>query len=103
MDSKGNRVGGTQRDHLKTLARRGAPKAIQALANPYEYPESLRYLHDYAKELYGRSGFSEVGVMPLSWPVLHAWMQATGRDLTVTEQQALLEIDMAMAFKGDVK
>jgi hypothetical protein len=39
--------------------------------------------------------------MPLSWPVLHAWMQATGRDLTVAEQQALLEIDSALAYRGD--
>jgi hypothetical protein len=38
---------------------------------------------------------------PLSWPVLHAWMSATGRDLTVAEQRALLEIDLAMLSKGD--
>lgn len=82
---------------------RDAAATLRLLSNPYRYPDQLAYLHDYARELYGRSGFSEVGVMPLSWPVLHAWMQATGRDLTVTEQRAVLEIDAAMAFKGDEK
>lgn len=85
------------------MRRRGraAANAARELANPYRYPEPLRYLHDYAQELYGRSGFSEAGVNPLSWPVLHAWVQATGRDLTVTEQRALLEIDAALAYRGD--
>lgn len=63
----------------------------------------MRYLHEYAHELYGRSGFSEVGVNPLSWPVLESWMNATGRDLSVAEQRALLEIDGAMSFKGDAE
>lgn len=76
---------------------------LREITNPHAYPEALRYLHEYAHELYARSGFSEVGVNPLTWPVLHAWMQATGRDLTVAEQRALLEIDGAMAFRGDEK
>jgi hypothetical protein len=86
------------------LRRRGraAANAARELANPYRYPDALRYLHEYAQELHGRSGITpEVGVKPLTWPVLHAWMQATGRDLTVTEQRALLEIDAALAYRGD--
>lgn len=92
---------GTKREHLRGPARKGNPHALRELANPHEYPDALAYLHGYAKECYGRSGFTEAGVNPLSWPVLHAWMQATGRDLTVTEQMAMLEIDAALAYRGD--
>jgi hypothetical protein len=38
--------------------------------------------------------------MPLSWPVVQAWMAATGTALSPEEQRAVMAIDAAMVSRG---
>lgn len=74
---------------------------MDALTNPFWYPESLRYLHEWAVELYGTSGVSEAGLMPLSWQALVAWADLTGRRPTVDEIDGLRQLDAVMREPGD--
>lgn len=103
-DANGKPVGTkTQRTHLEEAVRQGGPGAtvaLRALANPNTYPGPLRYLHDWSLELYGRSGFSELGMNGLTWQALDAWARRTGRNPTPAEADGLFAIDTAVRAAG---
>ena len=93
LDAK-QKDGVTLRAILEPRALKGDESAAAQLEPP-EYPESLTYLLDWSRELYGRSGVGMDGFSPLSWEALDAWARRTGRNPTADECQALMLLDSA--------
>lgn len=99
--AKVNKDGVSYRDELEASAKNGNPVAIAKLEPP-DYPESLEYLRDWARELVGRSGVGMDGAAPLSWECLRAWSDVTGNRFTAEEASALMLLDGAMRHPDDV-
>jgi hypothetical protein len=59
-------------------------------------PEEVAYLYDWARELFGRSGVSQVGLCPLSHTEIAAWARLTDRNVEPYEVTALIAIDAVM-------
>lgn len=79
------------RDHLRALGRSTeAPRC----------PPELAYLVEWLGELHGRSGASQVGLLPLSPSVLAEWSRLMGITLEPHEAQALMVLDAVMLNPG---
>lgn len=101
-DGKGKPAGTTQRAALEHAARRGSASAIQQLASP-PCPPELDYLRRWAYELTGRSGFSEVGMNPLTYGTIESWARLTGRHPSPADVDALLRLDDVLRNPGEAK
>lgn len=56
----------------------------------------LEYLRRWCYEVYGRSGFSEVGVNPLSYQTVESWARLTGRTVSPADVDALMRLDAVL-------
>ena len=93
--------GSDQRAHWEAAARRGNQDAIDRLTEP-PFPEELRYLWDWSRELAGRSGTTGMGdFAPLSFSTIVDWATLMDVQPTPLEVDALLLIDAAMRYRGD--
>lgn len=59
-------------------------------------PDELRYLYNWARELYGRSGVGMGGMNPLAYSTLESWGRLTGRRPSPLEVEALLALDSVL-------
>lgn len=91
---------GTERAHLEAAARSGSVTARKELESPVEYPDALRYLHEWILELYGRSGLGMSGYAPLSYSEIMAWALLTGRLVAPWEVDALIQLDAVLRHPG---
>ncbi len=102
MPVKGDKAGKSERAHLRFALKKRDPKtrmlARARLTNPHPYPETLRYLHGWARELHARSGTSGFGMNPLTWQAFDAWARRTGRAPDPAETDALFALDVVMLF-----
>lgn len=80
----------------------GSAKARRALEPP-PFPETLRYLWDWARELHGRSGLGTAGVAPLSYTTVVHWSELTGNKPTHYEVDALMELDAILCTPPERK
>lgn len=94
--------GARNRDHLEAAAAKGNEDAIRALVGP-PLPESVAYLYEWAKELFGRSGISQAGIHPVSHAEIAAWARLNDRRLMPHEVAALLAIDAVMRTDDEKK
>jgi hypothetical protein len=91
-DSKGS-VTGKNRDHLEVAARKGSARAIAALYNGPQIPDSVAYLWDWARELHGKSGVGMSGFNPLTYTTIADWARLTGNEPEPHEVEALFWLD----------
>lgn len=61
------------------------------------------YLRDWLYELHGRSGMTDHGPAPLSWPALDAWARMTGRKPDTSETDALFSLDAVLLAPGSME
>lgn len=66
-----------------------------------ECPEEAVYLVDYASELFGRSGASMAGLLPVSHQEMVAWAQAMDVRLEPWEFAAIRMLDAARLYPDD--
>lgn len=92
-------TGGTVRDHLRMLAAMGKESARRSLRVP-PCPLEVRYLVEWSGILFGRSGCSPVGLLPLSPSVLHDWAALAGEKVEPHEADALFLLDYARLNPG---
>ena len=95
MESSREVEGASNRAHWEAAARKGNEDAIRKLHGP-EFPESLDYLWNWALQLYGRSGMSMAGLLPLSYTTIAAWAELTEQWPTPREVRALIQLDGEM-------
>lgn len=92
-------TGGTVRSHLTALARMGKESARRELEVP-PCPPQIQYLVEMAQALWGRSGASQVGLLPLSPTVLKDFCILTGEEIEPHEVEALFLLDAVMLHPG---
>jgi hypothetical protein len=88
---------------LQVGAQRGIASAIERLSGGPECPEHLAYLLDWTGQLHGRSGMTDHGPAPLSWPTVAAWSQFSGLVPEPCECDALFTLDGVLLFPGEMK
>jgi hypothetical protein len=66
-----------------------------------EYPHELEYLRGWTSEMFGRSGASMSGLLPLSFTTIAAWSELKGVSVEPHEVDALIQLDSAMLYPGD--
>jgi hypothetical protein len=87
--------GSRQRDTWRHAADRGSKAAAAKLVSP-PFPEALGYLWLWTLDLLGRSGFTDRGIVPLSYATLGWWSYVTDQHPTPREVRALMELDGIM-------
>lgn len=90
-DNKGNSLG-TNRENLEVAAKAGNPRAKKLLALP-PLPDTVSYLWDWAMELHGKSGVSQVGFNPLTYETITHWAHWKGESPEPYEIEALFMLD----------
>ena len=93
------------RAHYESVARRGPDRsgyaeALKELKGP-PFPESLRYLYDWALEICGRSGVSQLGVAPVTYSTIESWMRLTGNQVSRRELRVLIQLDHVLLHPGN--
>ena len=92
--------GFSARDHLEGLVARGnaSDELLAKLEGP-PLPAALAYMWDWTLELHGRSGFSQVGVHPLSYSTIADWARLNDLQPQPHEVQGLLALDAILCSK----
>ena len=93
------------RQHLERAVARGPDKKgyadnLAQLKGP-PCPESLRYLYDWALELCGRSGVTQIGVSPVTYATIESWMRLTGNVVSRRELRVLVQLDSVILHPGN--
>lgn len=83
--------------------QQGRVDLLERLEGGPDCPEPLAYLVEWLDELHRRSGVTEHGYSPLSWPALAAWSQFTGNVPERCECDALFLLDTVRLNPGEWK
>ena len=100
MLNETDKDGFTTRTHMEGLAARGKADAsvLRDLAGP-PFPDCLSYLWDWTQQVHGRSGFSQVGLQPLSYTTIADWARLKDVQPKPHEVEAMIVLDAILCSK----